>query len=198
MDTLLGLVVLTGPLFLIIAWLPISIWLTYKLVKWIGFKNGAVRLAAGLFGFVLVFMLPFADEIAGQIYFNHLCSTEAGVKVYQTVELPAEYWDAQGRPRFFNERGYPDLKLMEEKLDEPAGHVERYSSIFAIDKDASLVKERGSQRVLGEVITFRFWGGWVSKNFSPHNTAASCGFIRASDFSRNFYGRLFKPAISTR
>ena len=147
----------------------------------------------------LVFVLiPTWDSILGHIYFNHLCATEAGVKVYQTVELPAEYWDAQGKPKFFNEQGYLDHQFWVNTLDETSGNVERYSSIFAIDKDAFLVKEKSSKKRLEEIITFGFGGGGVSRNFSPHNTAASCEFIRASDFSPNFYGQLFKSATSTR
>jgi hypothetical protein len=198
MDALLGLAVLTSPLLLLLVWLPVSIWLASKLVKWIGFKNGVVRFVAVLPGFVLVFMLPFADEIAGQIYLEHLCRTEAGVKVYQTVELPAEYWDGQGKPRFFNEHGFLEHKFWVSTLDESGGKVERYSPVFAIDKNISPVKEKSSQKMLAEITTFRFWGGWVSRNFSPHNTASSCEFIQASDFSRNFYGQLFKSATSTR
>lgn len=33
-------------------------------------------------------LIPTWDEIAGRAYFKYLCATEAGVKVYQTVELP--------------------------------------------------------------------------------------------------------------
>lgn len=144
------------------------------------------------------FFLLFADEIAGRIYLNHLCTTEAGVKVYQTVELPAEHWEAGGRPKFFNKHGYLEHNFWVKELDESGGHVERYSSAFFIDKDISPVKERTNQKVLAEITTFRYWGGWVRRNFSPHNTANSCEFIADPNFSRSFYGQLFKPAISSK
>ncbi len=32
--------------------------------------------------FLLVFVVPFADEVAGRIYLSHICDTEAGAKVY--------------------------------------------------------------------------------------------------------------------
>lgn len=174
----------------------LALWVAKKLAdkregkqwKW------GVRVAVALV-FVLI---PTGDSIVGHLYLDHLCSTGAGVKVYQTVELPAEYWDEHGKPRFFNEHGYLEHKFWVDKLDESGGHIERYSAIFAIDKDTSPVKERASQKVLAEVTTFRFWGGWVSRNFSSHNTASSCEFIQASDFSHSFYGQLFKPATSTR
>lgn len=147
----------------------------------------------------ILVLIPTGDSIVGHLYFNYLCSTEAGVKVYQTVELPAEYWDGQGQPKFFNKYGNLERDFWVSKLDEPAGDVKRYSAFFAIDKDTSLVKEKSSQKVLAEIITFRYWGGWLAQNSSLiHNTANSCKFISAPDFSRDFYGSIFKPATSTR
>lgn len=196
LNELLGFVVLTGPLFLILAWLPVCIWIAVKVAKC--FQHGRTKLAGGAGVFALAFFAPFVDEIAGHLYFNHLCSTEAGVKVYQTVELPAEHWDEQGRPRFFNKQGYLDHDFWVKNIDEGGGHVERYSSILGIDKDFSRVTDKGSRELLGEVITFRYWGGWVRRYFSPNNTANSCQFIRDPSFSRDFYGKLFKPSHSSK
>jgi hypothetical protein len=110
MKDIIGLAVLTSPLFLIVLWLPVAVFVAAKLSR--RPKNGAAKLVMGVSTFVLVFFLPFADEIAGQIYFNHLCSSEAGAKVYQTVELPAEYWDEDGKPRFINARGIIDRGVL--------------------------------------------------------------------------------------
>lgn len=168
------------------------VWLARFVVKRL--KNKAAKYAV----IALFILIPTWDIILGKLYLHYLCENEAGVKVYQTVELPAEYWDEKGRPKFFNEYGYLEQKFWVDKLDESGGRVERYSSVFAIDKDVSPVKEKFSQKVLAEITTFRFWGGWVSRNFSPHNTAVSCEFISAPNFSLGFYGQLFKPATSTR
>ncbi|MBI5439047.1 MAG: hypothetical protein HY936_08920 [Nitrosomonadales bacterium] len=236
MDTVLGLAVMTSPLFLIIAWLPISIWLAHKLVKCFGFnpdcplghktpvlngflmesirdfpyfsmrccsneqsgfKRGAVRLVAGLFGFVLVFILPFADEIAGQVYFNHLCATEAGVKVYQTVELPAEYWDGQGKAKFFKENGDLDHPLLKNRFGEPS-LTKPYPSFFRVDETHQQLADNSNRKILGEVVSFMYWGGWISRNFSPHNTAVDCKEFHGNQFWHDFYVRFFKPAPSTR
>ena len=188
-----GFVVLTGPLFLIIIWLPVSIWAATKISK--RYTRGSLKrkFSIGLLLFVAIFLAPFADEIAGRIYLNHLCATEAGVKVYQTVELPAEYWDEQGRAKIFNKYGYLNHEFWVKELDESGSHVERYSSVIYIDRDISPVKERASQKVLAEITTFRFMGGWIRRNLSPNNTSNSCKFIDDSNFSRSFYGRLFEP-----
>lgn len=145
---------------------------------------------------VVFVLIPAGDSIIGNIYFNHLCATEAGVKVYQTIELSAEYWDENGKPTFFNKYGNLDRKIWVDKIDESGGNVERYSSILAIDKDVTIVKEKVSKEVLAEITTFRYWGGWVNRNVGAHNTAASCKFLGEQNFSRNFYGQLFKPSAS--
>lgn len=195
MEPFIGFLVLLGPLVFVVLWLPLCLWIARKVAK--RFTGGA-RWASGAAAFFVVLLLPFADSIAGRIYLNHLCSTEAGVKVYQTVELPAEYWDEKGKPRFFNDYGRLDHGLMENKLDGFGVRVERYSSVFAIDKNIHSIKEKSSQKLLAEVTTFGFLGGWVSRNFSPHNTASSCEFMDAPSFHSNFYVQLFKPAPSTR
>ena len=195
-DPLLGFAVLTGPLWLILILFPISIWVAVKLAK--RFKQRSTKIAGGVGIFLLVFLVPFADEIAGRIYFNHLCATEAGVKVYQTVELPTEYWETDGKPKFFNKHGYLEHNFWVKELDESGARVVRHSSIFAIDKRISPVKERSSQKVLAEVTTFLYWGGWMRRNLSPHNTASSCKFTEGPSFSRSFYSQLFKPAASAK
>jgi len=192
---LLGFVVLSGPLWLIFILLPVSLWIAVKVAK--RFKAGGVRFVGGVIIFLLLFFLPFADEVAGRIYLNYLCATEAGIKVYRTVELPAEYLDKQGESKLFNKNGYLNHDFWVKELDESGGKVERYSSIFAIDKDTSPIKERISQNVLAEVTTFRYWGGWIRRNLSPNNVADSCKFINDKNFSRDLYGKLLKSETSS-
>jgi hypothetical protein len=159
-------------------------------------KQGKHKALVAIIGVVVFLLIPTWDEILGRIYLRHLCATKAGVKVYKTVELPAKYWDESGEPRFFNQSGYLDHDFWVKELDESGGRVERYSSIFSIDKDTSPVKERLGQKSLAEVTTFRFWGGWIRRKLSPDNVANSCAFISKPEFSRDFYGQLFKPETS--
>jgi hypothetical protein len=188
LNELLGFVVLTGPLFLIIAWLPVCIWIAVKMAK--RFKRGSAKLASGLGVFVLVFLAPFADEIAGHFYLKNLCATKAGVKVYLTVELPAAYWDEQGRARFYDERN-GNFNLEGYRVEYKTGI---YSPLFHID-NAGYKRVRGqSGQALGEVTDFRYWGGWVRRNLSPNNTATRCdgGIERSNDLIR----QIFKPIRS--
>lgn len=145
--------------------------------------------------FMLVFFALFADEITGRLYFNHLCATEAGVKVYRTVELPAEFWDAEGRARFLRANGDLDKHLLGSRFDEPV-LTKQYSSMFQINKRHQQLVDTNSQLLLGEVISFMYWGGWVSRNLAPHIRAIDCQRLHGNRFWSDFYSKFFEPAIS--
>jgi len=190
MKDIIGLAVLTSPLFLVVPWLAVAVFVAVKAAQLP--KIGVAKLAAGAVTFVLVFLLPFADEIAGRIYFNHLCSTEAGVKVYQAVELPAENWDEQGKPKFYDDKN-GNLRLPQSGL-EWISKTEEYP--LHLEKDISEMREKSTGKILSERILFTFWGGWIARNFSPHNTGLSCN----SDVEAytNYVKKIFKPAASAR
>lgn len=193
-DTLLGFAVLTGPLWLILILLPVSIWIAVKLAK--RFKQRSTKLAGGVGIFLLVFAVPFADEIAGYLYFNYLCATEAGVKVYKTVELPAEYWDEQGRARFLKQNGDLDKSILGNRFSEPA--VKKpYSDVFGIDEHHQQFVDNSTHQTLGEVITFMHWGGWISRNLNPGSpSAVRCKNLRGNKFWSDFHSSLFKQSNS--
>ncbi len=167
-DPMLGFAVLTGPLWLALILLSVCVWLAVKISK--RFKLGIARIAGGIGIFLLLFALPFGDEIAGRVYFNHLCATEAGVKVYQTVELPAEYWDESGRPKFYDEKN-GNFTLDGYRVEHKTG---TYSSLFHIDNAGAKRVDGRTGQALGEVADFRYWGGWMRRNLSAHNTATTC------------------------
>lgn len=124
-----------------------------------------VRLAVVL----VCFLIPAGDEIAGRIYFNHLCETEAGAKVYQTIELPAEYWDAEGNPTFY--KNWNENLGGKYPLIYSSG---TFSDSFNIENAGFKFVDKQTEKALGEVVNFRYWGGWLKRNFSPQNTAISC------------------------
>lgn len=200
MKEILGLAVLTSPLFLVVPWLLVAVLVAVKVSQLL--KMGVAKLAAGAATFVLVFLLPFSDDIAGRIYLNRLCSTEAGVKVYQTVELPAEYWDVQGNPRFYvNRYGdnklrfiFPDKTMIDAPQFEYTWVTTSYSGFFHIDKDVLQITSREKNAKLGDYNLFRYWGGWLARDFSTHNSAISC---EMKDFNIWELG-IFKPATSAR
>ena len=170
MESLLGFIVLTGPLILIVVWVPLcvglAVWAGKKYVK----TGLLLKIVISLLIFLFLLVLPISDEIAGQIYFYHLCETKAGVKVYQTIELPDEYWNADGTPTFYmnwDENLGTKYPLIYEK--------ESFSPMFHIDNAGYKFVDRQFGEILGEVIDFRYWGGWLTRKLSTSNTSSSCG-----------------------
>lgn len=170
------------------------VWLAVRLTRLLTKRVASIWAKWGmrLGSFLVFFLILQGDELAGLAYFNHLCSTEAGVKVYQTVELPAEYWDERGKPRFYDEKN-GNLRLPTNSVKwEP--RTEKYP--LNLEKNISEMREISTGKILNERVLFTYWGGWLSRNFSPHNTATSCG----SDVKAytNYVMQIFKPATSTR
>jgi len=193
---LLGFVVLTGPLLLIIVWLPVSLWAATRISK--RYTRGSLKrkFSIGVLLFIAIFLIPFADGIAGRFYFNYLCATKAGVKVYQTVELPAEYWDEEGRAKFIKNNGDLDNVILGGRFDEPA-FTEPYSPIFGIDERHHQLVDKSDSGTLGEVINYMYWGGWVSRNLSPNRSASDCKEFRGNKFWNDFYSELIKSKNSS-
>lgn len=179
-----GLLALSAGYLVILIWLPIAIWIAIKLTKHLKARNARIAAAIGIFA--ALFVVPFADEIAGRLYFSHLCATEAGVKVYQTVELPKEHWDEAGRARF-----YVNFDLLLGKTYSVKYKPGTYSSFFHIDNAGYVYVNKLSGQVLGEAVDFGYWGGWMRRNLSAHNTATGC--INYTDPSNRLIDRIFIP-----
>lgn len=169
MKQLLGFAVLTGPLFLIVLWVPVCVALAFLVGRKVIKKSLPLKITGGIAVFLIMLLLPVSDEIAGRIYFNHLCKTEAGAKVYQTIKLPAEYWDKDGKPNFYVNwdtglgKRYPLIR-----------QDGSFSSLFHINDAGFKFVEKKSGKTLGEVINFRYLGGWIFRSFNTSNSSSSC------------------------
>ena len=172
MKQLLGFAVLTGPLFLIVPWTVVCLVLAFFIGKNIAKRSLPIGITVAVLLFAVVLPLPIADEIAGRIYFNRLCEKEAGVKVYKTIELPAEYWDEDGKPKFYDENTgnftLPSEKFY--KVDSKKGNRR-----FGVQERRTFILNINTNKIIGEKLLFRYWGGYILKNFTPHNSAMRCG-----------------------
>ena len=180
---LLGFAVLTGPLWLILILLPASLWLAFKLSK--RFKPGSTKAIGRIGLFLLLFLIPFGDEIAGRLYLGYLCSTQAGVKVYQTVELPAEYWDEEGRARFIDSQGILVREVLGDRFQWRSVSEPYISWPIKIYKKRWFLQDSQSKNDLGEKITFVRHYGWLN-HFSPASTVGeSCRNIWAKKYGQD-------------
>lgn len=192
LNELLGFAVLTGPLWLILIILLLGIVIILKIGN--RFKTGGAKLAISVGIFLLIFVALFGDAIVGRIYLNYLCTNETGVNVYQTVELPAEYWDEQGKPKLRTFKSdTPGIILVgtSEPIFEETSFTEPYSHFFHVEKAGFRLREINSKRTVGEVTYFMYWGGWLARNFSPDRSATSCDLKKLNGWE---YG-IFKRSI---
>jgi hypothetical protein len=169
----------------------IYVWLARLVVKRVKSKTAKFAVIA------LLTLIPTWDIVPGKIYFNHLCETEAGVKAYRTVELPAEYWDEKGQAKFFKKNGDLDHSILKNRFGEPS-LTKPNSAFFGIDQTHQQLVDNSNQEILGEVVSFMYWGGWISRYLSPHNSAVDCENFHGNQFWHDFYVRFFQPTTPIR
>jgi hypothetical protein len=81
-------------------YIAVAVVVTVLLVKLAG-SWGASRRTKTIVGFVsaaIFVLIPTWDMIPGQRYFKHLCETEAGLKIYKTVEGVEGFRNYSGWP----------------------------------------------------------------------------------------------------
>jgi len=181
MDELLGFMVLTGPLFPMLIWLIVCVLLVVFVVRPTG--SGLRRVAIKTLAFVVIFLLPFVDEIIGKTYLDYLCSTQGGFKVYKTVVLPDEYWDEEGEAKFINFTRFENIPQLDkvngtlnfEALPEYGldSREEVYSSVLGILVNRYWYYAKASGEVLAENHYFTYKGGWVGRLLGIRS-GASC------------------------
>jgi len=150
---------------------------------------------------IIVILIPIWDEILGRIYLNHLCTTEARVKLYRTVELPAPSWDGEGRPKYLGVRGFVDMNLLPKTLAWRNVSKPYIEWPIKIEEWRWQLIDKQTQTVLGERIDYMRHFGWINRFSLAPNIGVSCkkaGSEQERDQEQKFFRDIFKPATSTR
>ncbi len=121
--------------------LMIFVPIIYVAIAWAIVKRLPNKKAKWIVGVIFVLM-PTRDDIAGRIYIKYLCETESGVYVYRTVELPADYWDADGKAKFITADGRADPTMLGDRYAFDWRVQELYSDIFRIKRSARIVTDK--------------------------------------------------------
>ena len=191
LDEALGFMVLTSPLWLLVIVAVVAALGAAMIVTRI--RRRWAKVGTALIVFSFLFLVPFSDELAGRTYLAYLCTYDAGPRVYGKQRLPPSYWDAHGRPMFISKSG-----SLNERVDEygikSTSRVESYVPLLGISIRSRQVHAGSDKKLLGEVIDFLHWGGWVARNLSLHPRASSCPAIGGAQFWRDFYESLFEVA----
>ena len=110
-------------------------------------------------------LIPTWDIIPGQLYFNHLCEKEAGIKVFRTVEMEKEY---------FLPNGQPDEKKLAGRYSRDFRLDKDFSPLFHIAKRESVIQNVQTGDVLGTATDFSYRGGWLTAFVLPEGPGTSC------------------------
>ena len=177
-------------------WIFVGIVIASIVIAWRVGRRGRTgwrKLGIGVSVLLGIFLMCTWDVIAGRIYMNYLCATQAGVKVFKKVYLPAEYWNPDGTPKFM------DTKNPREPFDETLFNTRfSYESWretklgLNVRQISDLISEKTSGEVLGTRIWFTRGGGWFKHaiTFShsgggghvascfPDNSKTNDGFLK--------------------
>lgn len=146
----------------------IAAWLVARRMKTTRTKWGG-----GLIAALIVILVPTWDEMVGRLYFKYLCATEGQVKVYQRVELPEEYWNADGTPTFIKPNGDVEKEMLGHQF-EFITRPREVSGAFRIQSLDFIVIDKSSQNRLGEYSSLGFFGGWLRNSTALHVTGTRC------------------------
>jgi hypothetical protein len=170
----MGLFVLLG----FIAYAVVAKFIVSAIGKYSGSK---IAKYAAIVVFVLI---PVWDIIPGQLYFQHLCETEAGVKVFRTVEVDRAYFK-------------PDGKADDQKLAERYPHVTRFdrnfSPTFHIAKTESTIQDKQTKEILGTAANFSYRGGWLTTFVLVDATGSSCPTYPSFGMHSDVLEKVFRP-----
>jgi hypothetical protein len=175
-NEILGLIILSGPLWLILIIILLGAWITHKAGKRFKSSNSKFMIFAGVFA--LIFLLLFGDGIAGKIYLKHLCDTKSGINIYQKYKLPDKDWGNNGKPKIHkfksNMPGIINLVGIDKPIFEEIPFTESYDTFFNIKRFGFRLRKINTKKVFAEIVYYRYWGGWLSRNFSLNHSAVSC------------------------
>lgn len=155
---------------LILAYGLLGIWLIFRVASkpklWLG------KVAAALSITLLVIAVPTGDVIVGRVKFSDLCEREASVRVLRTVALDAKYLSKDGSPKTELVVGTPGLRIAERYVMDASS--EQVLAWPRIEKSVVEIRDIERGDALGQIVDFRYWGGWLVQYLPGHRSAERC------------------------
>ena len=146
------------PIYFIIACVVI-----YKLMK----KYKGQHKWRRFFMLAFLFYLPVGwDVILGRAYFHYQCNKDGGIHIYETVELGEKYWNDNGSPKFYTERGAFDSSAFEGRYVFKRSDGQ-YTGPFRTNRYLNQIIEVKTANILGEWVKYETLGGWVTNTGTP-------------------------------
>jgi len=162
----------------------IYVWVAIKATRWLASapSTSSAKWLITLSSAAVFILLPIWDEIAGHIYFRHLCETEGGIKVYQTIELGPEYWNPDGSGKFITVAAEREGKLLVPGYSWKSQWNRDFNKILNIAKQQYSVVEVSTGAEIASKIFFVNFHGWLTNHSFAHVTGDRCPSLDASTY----------------
>ncbi len=165
-----------------IALMVLAALLIYFAIAWLVVKRLKTKKAKWIAIAVFV-LIPMWDEILSSIFFQRFCIEEGGAKIYRSIELGKEFFNADGSPKFINEHGYRNQSILEPYFDFRRNSQKIELGFTTIEKDIETIVDKKTGEILGSRTIFRKFGGWVVRSTRGlvFDRAESCGLSPGDD-----------------
>ena len=135
-------------------------------------------------------LLPTWDLIPGQLYHDHLCKTEGGIKVFKTIEIDRAYFLPNGQP--------DEKKIREQLLDRVVAEPDRtFSTLFHITKDQTFLVDKQTGERLGTTTDFWYYGGWFQASLLHLGSTTICPQDPNHDVYSDSLRDVVRPRVDT-
>jgi len=198
--------------------------LLVKLAGRLGVQRTGKRVVAAL-GALIFILIPTWDFIPGRMHFNHLCQTEAGLRIYKTVEgvegfrverigggvAAKEFLDLGYRfiegSYFLDNKWYrytqrPDGSIVQHPVEQP---VSRYVWVakgwqplpWNGKEYGYVVTDLQTQERLAEFRNFHYAGNWALRVIHQ-NFDTPCPGVSNPHLYKDFLLKTLKPVAATK
>ena len=203
----LGLLVIATPVLVPVVWVVIALLLSWFAATFP--RTRSRKITAAIFAFFLLCLMPTWDQIAGLIYFHHLCTTEGGIKVYTEVDHSVGISPSTGRlegkafsassAKAYLDKNKPFSTIPHERLVAPIGAKENYVEVggptygntlpFKITKHVYSIYFVGNlDKPLGTWTTYGYGGGWLYNHIALQPVGRLCGADEVGRFANLLEG----------
>lgn len=154
----------------------IYVWIAIKTTRWLASLPNTSRAKrfVMLSTAVVFIFLPIWDEIAGRIYFRHLCESEGGIRVYKTVPLGPEHWNPDGSGKFITIEAERAGKLLVPGYSWKSQWDRDFHKFLNIAKQRYSVVEVSTGTQIASKTSFVNFHGWLINHSGVHVTGDRC------------------------
>jgi hypothetical protein len=153
-----------------LAYVLLASWATYRITRKPKLFGRKV-LAASLVGLFFI-AIPTWDIALGRLELTTLCKSEATVRVFRAVPLDKQYLSDDGSPKTELITGRAAYRIGQQYI--MSSTQEEVFSWPRITKSRTEIRDTRNNELLGEVVDFRYWGGWLINQMPGQPRARTC------------------------